>query len=64
MFLVKTCVERIYLPGHVGKSKKPGAHASHLAFMILALQLHIPLPLHVIPFDPSPLQLQAEFEKA
>ena len=49
-----------YLPGHVGKLKKPGAQASHLSLMILALQLHTPLSSHMIPVDPSTLQLQAE----
>ena len=44
----------------MGKLKKPGAHASHLSLTILALQLQTPLSSHVIPVDPSTLQLQAE----
>ena len=49
-----------YLPGHIGKLKKPGAHASHLSLVILALQLHTPLLSHVGPFEPSSLQLHSE----
>ena len=52
--------EWVILPWHVGKLKYPAAHESHLLPMILALQLHIPLALQELPFDPSVLQLQAE----
>ena len=54
-----TCNTKNCLPSHVGKLKYPALHASHLSLIILALQLQTPLSLQVIPFDPSPLQLQA-----
>ena len=50
-----------YLPeSHTGKGMKPTLHSSHLSFMILALQLQIPLLSHVVPFEPSSLQLHSE----
>ena len=52
-----------YLPSQIGKLKKPDWQVSHLALIILDLQLHMPLALQLILVDPCVLQLQAKILK-